>query len=76
MPFSERSKLDMYAINDLGQAYSPAWYTMNIQSTYQINKNIVLRVGMENLMNIKYRPYSSGISAPGRSVFIALRGSI
>lgn len=76
MPFSERSKLDMYAINDLGQAYSPAWYTMNIQSTYEVNKNIVLRVGMENLMNIKYRPYSSGISAPGRSVFIALRGSI
>jgi len=66
----------MYAINDLGQTYSPAWYTINIQSTYEVSKNIVLRIGMENLMNIKYRPYSSGIAAPGRSVFIALRCSI
>lgn len=76
MPFSERSKIEMYAINDLGQPYSPAWYTMNVQGTYELNKNIVLRAGIENLMNIKYRPYSSGITAPGRSVFIALRGSI
>ncbi len=76
MPLSERSKIQRYAINDLGQTYSPAWYTINIQSTYEVNKNIVLRIGMENLMNIKYRPYSSGITAPGRSVFIALRCSI
>ena len=76
MPFSEKDKLHMYAINDDGLPYSPSWYTINIHGSYHFSKNILIRVGLENLMNVRYRPYASGIAAPGRSVFFSLRMSV
>ncbi len=76
MPFSEKDKLHMYAINDNGLPYSPAWYTINIHGSYHFSKNILIRVGLENLMDVRYRPYASGIAAPGRSLFFSMRMSV
>ena len=76
LSFSERSKTHIYAINENGQTYSPRWYTLSLMTNYEFNKNILLRIGIENIMDAQYRPYSSGIVAPGRGVFIGLRGSI
>ena len=76
MAFSELSKVHMYAINENGLPYSPAWYTINIHGSYHFSKNILLRVGLENLMDVRYRPYASGIAAPGRSVFFSMRMSV
>ena len=76
MPFSERTKTHMYALNDLGEVYTPAWYTINLHASYVFNKNILVRGGIDNIMDVQYRSYASGIVAPGRSVFISLRGSI
>jgi hemoglobin/transferrin/lactoferrin receptor protein len=49
---------------------------LSLMTNYEFNKNILLRIGIENIMDAQYRPYSSGIVAPGRGVFIGLRGSI
>jgi hemoglobin/transferrin/lactoferrin receptor protein len=76
MPFSESAKLHMYAINENGLPYSPSWYTINIHGSYHFSKNILLRVGLENLMDVRYRPYASGIAAPGRSMFFSMRMSV
>ena len=76
MAFSERSKKHIYAIDNQGNAYSPAWYCLNLHGSYVYNKNVVLRMGIDNLMDAQYRPYSSGIAAVGRSFFIGLKGSI
>ena len=76
MPFTETEKLNMYAINGDGLPYSPSWYTINIHGSYHFSKNILIRVGLENLMDVRYRPYASGIAAPGRSVFFSLRMSV
>jgi len=76
LSFSERNKTHIYAINENGQTYSPRWYTLSLMTNYEFNKNILLRIGIENIMDAQYRPYSSGIVAPGRGVFIGLRGSI
>lgn len=76
LSFSERSKTHIYAIDYQGRPYSPRWYTIGIIGHYEFNKNILLRLGIENIMDAQYRPYSSGIVAPGRSIFIGLRGSI
>ena len=76
LSFSERSKTHIYAINENGQTYSPRWYTLSLMTNYEFNKNILLRIGIENMLDAQYRPYSSGIVAPGRGVFIGLRGSI
>lgn len=76
MPYSERSKTDIYAINEDGQPYSPAWFSVDLQTSYAINKFITARMGVENIMDVRYRPYSSGISMPGRALFVSLKGSI
>ena len=76
MPFSESEKLHMYAINEDGLPYSPSWYTINIHGSYHFSKNILLRVGLENLMDVRYRPYASGIAASGRSIFLSMRISV
>jgi hemoglobin/transferrin/lactoferrin receptor protein len=73
---SERSKEHMYAMDDDGRPYAPAYVTANLHTAYVYNDNIVVRFGIDNLMDVRYRPYSSGITAPGRSVFIKMTGSI
>jgi len=70
---SEQSKLHIYALDSSGKPYSPAWYTLNFKGSYQITKNIVVNAGIENLLDHRYRPYSSGIVAPGRNLFFSLR---
>jgi len=52
-----------------------AWSTLNLYGSYDLNEQFSLSVGIENLMDLHYRPFASGVSAPGRGVTIALRGS-
>jgi hemoglobin/transferrin/lactoferrin receptor protein len=70
---SERDKPQMYAKDENGNPYSPAWFTLNLKGSYQINKMFRLNLGVENILNKRYRPYSSGISAPGMNIILALR---
>lgn len=62
-----------YARNDKGQAYVAAWYTLNFKAAFYINQYVVLTAGVENLADQLYRPYSSGINAPGRNFIASLR---
>ncbi len=72
---SERSKTYMYATDSDGYPYSPAWFTLNFKASYQINKFLQVNAGVENILDVRYRPYSSGIVAPGRNFVFGLRGS-
>ena len=76
LAISERNKPQIYAIDHLGRPFSPAWYTLNLKSSFQIHPLIQLNAGIENILDQRYRPYSSGIVAAGRNFIIALRGSI
>ena len=54
---------------------SLAWRTLNAYSTYNFSDRLSLTAGIENIFDLHYRTFSSGLSAPGRSVTLALRGS-
>ena len=69
---SERSKPYMYAVNDNGDPYSPSWFTFNFNMSYQLNRNFRLHGGIENIFDQRYRPYSSGIVAPGRNFIFSV----
>lgn len=69
----EKGKTEIYAIDDIGRVYSPGWYTLNFKGSYQINKNFMVTAGVENLTDIRYRPYSSGISAAGRNFIVSAK---
>lgn len=72
---SEQAKTDIYAKDANGLPYSPAWFTVNIKSAYQLNSNFSFTVGWENITNQRYRPYSSGIVAAGSNVIMSIRAS-
>ncbi|MFH0894197.1 MAG: TonB-dependent receptor [Bacteroidota bacterium] len=52
---------------------SPAWYTINAKVSFQINRYINLQAGVENILDVYYRQFASGISAPGRNCMLTLR---
>lgn len=70
----ERDKEYLYALDDDGNPYSPAWYTLNIKASYDVNKNLSFNFGMENITDQLYRPYSSGLAAGGRNFVFSLVG--
>lgn len=72
MPHEEKSKTEIYAKDTAGNTYSPAWWTLNYHAQCQVNDNISVSAGIENILDKRYRPYSSGISAPGRNLLISL----
>ena len=65
MPEEEKQKTEIYALDANGNAYSPAWITINLRATYNIYKGLTLNTTLENIADKRYRPYSCGISAPG-----------
>jgi hemoglobin/transferrin/lactoferrin receptor protein len=73
---SELSKIYMYAMDEVGDLYSPSWYTLNFSFAYQIRPFLQLNLGVENILDRRYRPYSSGISAPGRNLMLTMRTSL
>ncbi|WP_373548765.1 TonB-dependent receptor domain-containing protein [Haliscomenobacter sp.] len=62
----------IYAIDKNGKPYSPSWYTFNFKALYPLSERFTLTAGVENLTDQRYRPYSSGIVAPGRNLILAL----
>jgi len=70
---SEYSKAYLYAIDENGNPYSPSWHTINLRVQYKWNNNLSLTASLENVTDQRYRPYSSGISAPGRNLILALK---
>ncbi|HMU69723.1 MAG TPA: TonB-dependent receptor, partial [Chitinophagales bacterium] len=51
----------------------PSWYTLNIKASYDVMEYVTIQAGCENLMDHQYRVFASGISAPGRNIFVAVR---
>ena len=69
---SERLKPYLYATDQNGNPYSPAWHTLNLRALYELDENFLFTVSLENISNKLYRPYSSGISAPGTNFIFSI----
>jgi len=65
---SEKDKSYIYAKDDQGNPYSPTYYVLNLNGSWFISSVIRLDLSLENFLNERYRPYSSGISAAGINV--------
>lgn len=75
MAEEERGKAYMYATDDNGDPYSPAWATLNLKMIYQFSNHFTVSGGVENLTDVRYRPYSSGMVSPGRNFILAVRAN-
>ena len=72
MPEEEKEKTEFYALDNDGNAYSPAWLTLNVRASYRFAGGLSLNATFENLTDRRYRPYSCGISAPGRNMTVSV----
>lgn len=72
----ERQKPVIYAKDATGKPFSPSWYTLNFKTMYEFTKAFTISAGLENITDQRYRPYSSGLVAPGRNVIVALTAKI
>ena len=70
---SEISKDYLYATDKNGNPFSPSWYTLNLRAQYSINENLEIIASLENITDQRYRPYSSGIAAPGRNFILSAK---
>lgn len=51
----------------------PAWYTFNLRAGYKVNSWVEVQAGCENILDLNYRVFASGISAPGRNLYLTVR---
>lgn len=51
----------------------PSWYTINLRSGYDINETFTVQAGIDNILDLQYRTFASGINAPGRNIFGTVR---
>lgn len=72
---SERNKAYLYGTDKNGNPYSPAWWTLNLKGSYNFSKSFLVTFGVENILDYRYRSYSSGITASGRNFIFAFRYS-
>ena len=50
-----------------------AWTTFNLYTSYDFTKQFSLHLAVENIFDLHYRPFASGISAAGRNFIVSLR---
>ncbi|NQX86514.1 MAG: TonB-dependent receptor [Flavobacteriaceae bacterium] len=63
----------LFAKDENGAPYSPSWHTLNLRSQYKISNSTTLTATLENITNQRYRTYSSGLTAPGMNLIVALK---
>jgi hemoglobin/transferrin/lactoferrin receptor protein len=51
----------------------PAWYTLNARMGYSLKNNVSMQCGVENILDTEYRVFASGINAPGRNFYLAVK---
>ncbi|MDF1699404.1 MAG: TonB-dependent receptor [Saprospiraceae bacterium] len=54
---------------------TPGWYTINAYYLKQVSQHISVSASLENILDVHYRPFASGVSAPGRNVIVSLNAS-
>ena len=72
----EQAKTYMYELDENRLPYSPSWYSLNFKISVQPTEWISIQGGVQNILDVRYRPYSSGIVSPGRNFYVALKIAI
>lgn len=52
---------------------TPSWETYNFKTSVKAIKNLTIYLGAENILDIQYRTFASGINAPGRNLYSGLK---
>jgi hemoglobin/transferrin/lactoferrin receptor protein len=70
----DKQPIGLTDVNGDGKAdgFNPAWQCWNIRGGYQHRSGLSVSMAMENLLDLHYRYFASGVSAAGRSMNVSL----
>lgn len=61
------------ATEDIYKYYgTPSWMTVGVFGNYKINTNFALQAQLNNIFDVHYKEFASGVSAPGRNFSVSL----
>ena len=69
---------DLGGVDNLEEATqigNPSWYTLSLKYSNSLDKNLTFIAGIQNIMDIHYKNFGSGISASGRNFTLSLRAN-
>ena len=75
MPQEEIGKPAIYATDANGKPYSPSWMILNLAARIPLGPYLQVNFGVENMGDLQYRGYSSGIVSPGRNFQVSVKGT-
>ncbi len=79
MLFNGKKRLEDYNLEgEDNLQYAPAngtaaWATFNLRASYRFSKFLTIQAGIDNMLDMQYRNFASGINAPGRNFWLTLR---
>jgi hemoglobin/transferrin/lactoferrin receptor protein len=77
--YNFRKKLSDYAPGGDNIELSPSqagtspWWTLNYRFGYNFYQDLTVQLAVENILDMQYRQFASGISAPGRNFMLSLK---
>ncbi len=79
--FNGKKELKNYLLNgEDNEQYAtkdgmPAWNTLNARVAYNVCKYLSIQLACDNILDVNYRVFASGMSAPGRNIRLTLRAN-
>lgn len=55
---------------------TPSWWTLNARIRKKMHEKFSFHVAIENILDLNYRVFASGISAPGRNIIASIQLSL
>jgi CheY-like chemotaxis protein len=80
--YNGQKKIKDYRLNgEDNEAYAPvngmpSWYTINLRFQHTINSHFDVYGGIENILDMRYRSFSSGINGAGRNFSLTLKARL
>ena len=70
------NEYDAAGVDNLEEATidgTPMWYTLNLNYSNKLEHDIIISCGVQNIADLHYKTFSSGISASGRNFILGLQ---
>ncbi|MBX2815057.1 MAG: TonB-dependent receptor [Saprospiraceae bacterium] len=77
--FNGEKPLDEYSSNSADNIEyatadgTPDWITYNVYASFDVIAELQIQAAVENITDLHYRPFASGVSAPGRNFSVTAR---
>jgi hemoglobin/transferrin/lactoferrin receptor protein len=72
MPFEYVSSPHLFALNGDGKPYAPSWTIANLKAKYTFRNRYTIAAGIDNVADVRYKTFGSGLVASGRSLHVGL----